>query len=143
MGLRHVQSVSALLINPDGKLLLQQRDNRPSLRFPGHWTTFGGAIERGETPERAMRRELHEEIGFAPEMIFWKTVSLAQIMAGEQVILDIYVFVGHVDRPLEKIDVHEGQGAGFFDVSDLDGIPIAFGFELLFREFFALREVLL
>jgi 8-oxo-dGTP diphosphatase len=56
--IQYKEGVSAIPVNPQGKILLQQRDDRPDLRYPGCWTTFGGAIEDGETPIEAMRREL-------------------------------------------------------------------------------------
>src|ERR1700674_2017345 len=30
--------------------------------FPGHWRPFGGAVEPGEDPKTALRRELQEEL---------------------------------------------------------------------------------
>ena len=55
--------VSAFLINARGNVLLQQRDEKPELRYPGRWTLFGGTVEDGELPEQAIRRELIEERG--------------------------------------------------------------------------------
>jgi 8-oxo-dGTP pyrophosphatase MutT (NUDIX family) len=53
----------ALIVLEDGRYLLQHRDQMPGIFYPGHWGLFGGAIEPGETPEAALRRELHEELG--------------------------------------------------------------------------------
>src|SRR5574341_984116 len=55
------RGVSAILINQDGKVLLQHRDNDPLIRYPGHWALFGGTIEPKETPYAAARREIKEE----------------------------------------------------------------------------------
>ena len=55
---------AALLVTPDGRYLMQHRDDLPHILLPGHWSCFGGAIEPGESPEAAMRRELLEEIEF-------------------------------------------------------------------------------
>ena len=34
------------------------------LKEPHTWATWGGRIEKGETPEQAVRRELEEEAGY-------------------------------------------------------------------------------
>nr|WP_319248862.1 8-oxo-dGTP diphosphatase MutT [uncultured Celeribacter sp.] len=54
--------VSAVaLIDPEGRVLLAQRPEGKSMA--GLWEFPGGKIEPGETPEAALVRELHEELG--------------------------------------------------------------------------------
>jgi len=49
------------LIDIDGRVLLAQRPEGKSMA--GLWEFPGGKIESGETPEAALIRELHEELG--------------------------------------------------------------------------------
>ncbi len=56
-------SAAAAIVVVDNRYLLQHRDNKRGIFFPGHWCCFGGAVEAGETPEQGLIRELHEEIG--------------------------------------------------------------------------------
>ena len=54
--------VSAVaLIDVDGRVLLAQRPEGKAMA--GLWEFPGGKVEPGETPETALIRELHEEIG--------------------------------------------------------------------------------
>lgn len=52
-------SVVAAVLVVDGKILLARR--RPGKNLAGYWEFPGGKIESGESPEKALERELHEE----------------------------------------------------------------------------------
>lgn len=54
-------AVVAALIVREGKLLIARRPQ--GRHMAGRWEFPGGKIERGETPERALERELSEELG--------------------------------------------------------------------------------
>jgi 8-oxo-dGTP pyrophosphatase MutT (NUDIX family) len=57
-------AVAAILLLEDGRYLLQHRDPKPDIFFPGHWGCFGGAIDSGESDPQALARELREELAF-------------------------------------------------------------------------------
>ncbi|HEX9447908.1 MAG TPA: bifunctional GNAT family N-acetyltransferase/(deoxy)nucleoside triphosphate pyrophosphohydrolase, partial [Dongiaceae bacterium] len=58
---RIITVVAVALVDADGRVLLAQRPEGKSLA--GLWEFPGGKIEAGESPEAALIRELHEEIG--------------------------------------------------------------------------------
>jgi 8-oxo-dGTP diphosphatase len=66
MGAQIMLTVVAALIERDGRLLVCQR--RHDARFPLLWEFPGGKCEPGETPQRALARELREELGIAAEI---------------------------------------------------------------------------
>ena len=67
-----VPSVAAVIHDGQGRLLIQERSSDEA------WSLPGGAIEPGETPESAIRREVEEETGFEV-----KTVHLLGVFGGE------------------------------------------------------------
>ena len=132
-----VQGVSAIPINSEGKILLQQRDDRPDLSYPGHWTTFGGKVEVGETPDEALRRELLEEIELELPMKLWKVEEYPMERDGQKIVVESYLYVGRIDRAASQIALNEGQALGYFGLEDLDHLKIGWDFERIFREVFA------
>jgi 8-oxo-dGTP pyrophosphatase MutT (NUDIX family) len=66
-------SAVAVILVDGSKYLMQLRDNKPTIFYPGHWGLFGGAVDGNESPEQAVRRELDEELGFRPAEISFLT----------------------------------------------------------------------
>src|SRR3954453_12623628 len=58
---RRIEVAAAVIQRPDGAFLLAQR---PAGKvYAGYWEFPGGKVEPGEPVERALARELHEELG--------------------------------------------------------------------------------
>lgn len=58
---RVVKVAAAVILRPDGNVLLAQRPQGKV--YAGYWEFPGGKLEPGETPRHALDRELHEELG--------------------------------------------------------------------------------
>ncbi len=52
--------VAGVLVDPDGRVLIQKRPATKS--FAGYWEFPGGKVEKNETPEMCLIRELKEEL---------------------------------------------------------------------------------
>jgi len=53
--------VAVALVDVDGRVLIAKRP--PGKAMEGLWEFPGGKVQSGETPEAALVRELHEELG--------------------------------------------------------------------------------
>ena len=58
---KFVAIVAGCLSNAQGEVLICQRPAHKT--YPGEWEFPGGKVERGESAEDALQRELHEELG--------------------------------------------------------------------------------
>ena len=72
---RVVLVVAAALYDAEGRILLAQRPAGKSMA--GLWEFPGGKIEQGETPERALVRELHEELSIMVDKTSLKPITFA------------------------------------------------------------------
>ena len=106
----------ALLIGESGKVILQKRDNNPNILNSGMITLFGGRVEKLETTEDCLKREIKEEVSI--NIINFKYFGLykkRQATHGED--CDCYVYLVR-DLDLKKIKVNEGQGYVLISASD-------------------------
>ena len=109
--------VSAILINDRGQVLLQQRDDHPAIRYPGHWALFGGTIEPGESAAEAAAREVREEIDFEMRN-FGLFREFAQNNKHE------FAYVAELTASLDELTLSEGQGMNLFHPAELPDLLI-------------------
>ena len=58
------ESAAAILLDEDGRLLMQLRDDVSDIREPGKIGLFGGRREGDESFLECIVREIHEELGY-------------------------------------------------------------------------------
>ena len=68
MPLRMSDAVAALILVEEDGYLMQLRDTRADIWYPDHWGLFGGAVDSGEEPLKALARELEEELELALDL---------------------------------------------------------------------------
>lgn len=121
--------VSAILINERGQVLLQQRDDHTAIRYPGHWSLFGGTVEDGESAATAVAREVKEEIDFEMKN-FGLFREFVQNNKRE------FAFVGELSAALDELTLSEGQGMNVFYPSQLPELLIRPDDKETLREYF-------
>ena len=109
---------AAILVNGEGQVLLQLRDDIPTIRYPGYWSMPGGVLESGETPEEAIRRELLEEISYAAHEV----ERYGRILDAYRNL--IHIFLVRVNVPFEELVLGEGRAISYFGQEELAGLPI-------------------
>lgn len=82
---RMLPVVAAALTDAAGRVLLQERP--PGESLAGLWEFPGGKIEPGETPEAALVRELHEELGITVAVDAVRPIAFVSHDLGERHLL--------------------------------------------------------
>lgn len=120
---------SIIFINQSRQILLFLRDDTPEIPYPNMWDVPGGHVEKNETPEECIVREMEEEMGltlkgFHPfsvtefpdriEHMFWKRIQL----------------------DIKKIQLTEGQRLRWFSREEIERTELACGFNGILASFF-------
>lgn len=123
-----IQSVCILFENAKGEILLQLRDDKPSIQHPNQWVMLGGQMEAGETPEEAIKREIQEEIEV--ELDNFKLVRTYNWAENVE-----YVFHAVLDIDPKQTPLHEGQEIRYFTKDQIASMQLAFHDNEIFRDF--------
>jgi 8-oxo-dGTP pyrophosphatase MutT (NUDIX family) len=111
---------AALLVAPDGRYLMQLRDDKPSILLPDHWALFGGTVDAGETADVAMRRELVEELEFAAREVRAFSEMIVELPFAPPRFDRMSFFIVPITEGDEQAMVqHEGAGRRLFRAEDL------------------------
>ena len=123
-------SVGGLLITPDGRVLLQLRDEKPSLLYPGYWMIPSGAPEPGETFLAGAVRELAEETGYV--MLDPKPLPIYQGPLPDGSTVTRHVFWDVYDA-IQPIEVLEGQAMEFVSIEALATLKLVPGNDVIIQ----------
>jgi 8-oxo-dGTP pyrophosphatase MutT (NUDIX family) len=112
---------AAILWTPDGRYLLQRRDDKPGLLLRDHWAAFGGTVDAGEDGETAVRRELLEELEFGASEVALVTELTIRLPLPKGVRWDRMCFyaVPITEGDINTMVQHEGSGKRLFRPEEL------------------------
>jgi ADP-ribose pyrophosphatase YjhB (NUDIX family) len=118
MAVRRPLRVAGVILHREGRVLLQHRDDRPDIRWPGAWAIFGGHVEEGEPPDEAARREIHEELGL------WLEGALDLVYHRDDGDRERFIFAAPLEVPPDALDLREGQDMRLFAREELAFYPV-------------------
>lgn len=113
------RGAGVLLIDGRGWALLQLRDAHAA--YPYHWGSVGGAVEAGEAPEQAARRELAEETGYHAGVLHFGAEDTLTLPDGAPRLATL--FYARYDGA-QTITCREGLRIEFVDPGALDSLLI-------------------
>jgi len=96
------------------KVLMQLRDFKQEIAYPGHWGFFGGSIDSKETPLEAALREIEEEINIKPlQLCFIGTDFIPNHNFS-------YIFSFKFNGQLSSLELKEGLDIDFMTLDDVE-----------------------
>ena len=114
--------VELALINDIGEILLQKKTFDYPTVPGGYWCFFGGELEKNESPEECIKREIEEEMGIKIkdiELVTIRDYELATGFFGKR-----HIFKGKFNGKISDIRLNEGGGFGFFNILEIDNIKL-------------------
>jgi len=114
----------AILVTETARYLMKRRDDVPWIAFPNQWSFFGGGVEPGESPEQALCRELHEELGWQPEGFAFFMQSRLLLPFPVAVLEDITFFeVPIAEAAISGLTLMEGAEMRLFHAEEPAALP--------------------
>tara|TARA_B110001454_G_C12511662_1_gene347098 strand:+ start:136 stop:561 length:426 start_codon:yes stop_codon:yes gene_type:complete len=113
---------SKAIITVKNKYLLQLRDNKKNIFFPGFWGLFGGRLDKNELHSKAIKREIKEETNLKVKVIR-KILAVDFSMVGLKKERNIIYFDCKVLNN-KKIILSEGQKYNFFSFNQIKKLKI-------------------
>ena len=117
--------VLGLAVNSKGQFLLTLRNDPTNPRAHNKWEIAGGGMEFGESPETTCVRELQEEIGVTPEIIYPNPIVVTNTWTNKyQVVLLTYlVDIGGQEIKLDMDETVDYAWYNLHDALNLDYLP--------------------
>ena len=109
----------AVIVNEDNQILLLKRTDDKKIWMPNKWALVGGGIEKGETPQKAVEREILEETGLEIKK-FIKSFSIQRQADSIE-----HVFACRYEgEPTDIVLNDENTNYGWYDTSEMKYLDI-------------------
>ncbi len=112
------RAAGGYIFNTKKQVLMQKRSKTKDM-FPGHWAfSVGGHVDSGDTYEKALQRELKEELGIQIPMHFVEK----RLVRHEAETEFWSIYFGIHDGPFPDYNTIEIEEVRFFSLSDLEAV---------------------
>jgi 8-oxo-dGTP diphosphatase len=123
------KGTSIIFVNDKRQILLLLRDNIPSIPYPNMWDVPGGHVEKNETPEECIVREMKEEMDLTLDG--FKLFSIIEFDDRIE-----YTFWTSANFVAEEIELREGQKLKWFTKKEAKRTQLAYGFNRIVESFY-------
>lgn len=105
-------AAAVVLTNAAGHYVMQVRDDKPGIFYPGHLGLFGGALLAGESYEQAAVRELEEELALRlpGRFTFLTQMTIGFEPIGHKSVERVFYTAELSADEIADIRIGEGQG---------------------------------
>lgn len=112
-------NVTGAVLVKDDRILAAKRG--PKMSLPGYWEFPGGKIERGESPEQSLKRELQEEL--LCDAIVGKKITTTEHEYDFGIVVLSTYYCTLVDKEPQLTEHAEIRWVAPEDLSSLDWAP--------------------
>lgn len=124
--------VQVIVRTPDGRVLLQLRDDKPEIPYPNTWCIPGGMREDGESAPDCAVRELEEEMGLRVTTAQLELVEARMRSYGHET-----TFAVELDVDPAAVVLTEGQAVALFTPEEIAGMSLGYEDDDVLAAFFA------
>ena len=123
------KGTSIIFVNDERQILLLLRDNISSIPYPNMWDVPGGHVEKDETPEECIVREMKEEMNLALDGFkFFSKIEFDDRIE--------HTFWASANFDVEEIELNEGQKLKWFTKDEAKQTQLAYGFNRIVENFY-------
>jgi 8-oxo-dGTP diphosphatase len=113
-----LQKVTAAFLMRDGKVLLARR--KAGRHMGNRWEFPGGKVHSGESPQKALSRELQEELGI--EARIGELLGSARFVDGR---VDLEILLYRAEHLSGSFTLREHEAIAWVDPGDLESYDLA------------------